>query len=172
MVCCLYVGICFGVVPHHMLDHVVTLAWHTRPHKIRSQIHELTCEACHVHNRRGFGANDGIFLGMDLRSISPMSMAVIVYVSIFPQLCLICVHMPISGLPLWCNSCTCPPPCLHRRVERKPAVWIGFGLCLGIARVCVKEFFSIFCGNADPGEEQDPRSDGLWWKGYSRGRSW
>ena len=66
MVCCLYVGICFGVVPHHMPDHVVTLAWHTRPHKIRSQIHELTCEACHVHNRKGFGANDGIFLGMDL----------------------------------------------------------------------------------------------------------
>ena len=26
------------------------------------------------------------------------SMAVIVYVSIFPQLCFICVHMPISGL--------------------------------------------------------------------------
>ena len=26
------------------------------------------------------------------------SMAVIVYVSILPQLCLICVHMPISGL--------------------------------------------------------------------------
>ena len=26
------------------------------------------------------------------------SMAVIVYVSIFPQFCLICVHMPISGL--------------------------------------------------------------------------
>ena len=26
------------------------------------------------------------------------SMAVIVYVSIFPELCLICVHMPISGL--------------------------------------------------------------------------
>ena len=26
------------------------------------------------------------------------SMAVIVYVSIFPQLCLICVHMSISGL--------------------------------------------------------------------------
>ena len=38
------------------------------------------------------------------------SMAVIVYVSIFPQLSLICVHMPISGLPLWCNSCTRPPP--------------------------------------------------------------
>ena len=26
------------------------------------------------------------------------SMSVIVYVSIFPQLCFICVHMPISGL--------------------------------------------------------------------------
>ena len=26
------------------------------------------------------------------------SMAVIVYYSIFPQLCLICVHMPLSGL--------------------------------------------------------------------------
>ena len=61
MVCCLYVGICFGVVPHHMPDHVVTLACHMRPHKIRSQTHELTCEACHVHNRRGFGANDGIY---------------------------------------------------------------------------------------------------------------
>ena len=72
MVCCLYVGICFGVAPHHMPDEVVTLAWHTRPHKIRSQIHELTSEACHVHNRRSFGANDGIFLGMDFWSISPL----------------------------------------------------------------------------------------------------
>ena len=72
MVCCLYVGICFGVAPHHMPDHVVTLAWHRRPHKIRSQIHELTCEAWHVNTRRGLGANVGIFLGMDLLSISPL----------------------------------------------------------------------------------------------------
>ena len=72
MVCCLNVGIYFRVVPHHMPDHMVTLAWHTRRHKIRSQIHELTCEACHVHNRRGFGANDGIFLGMGLWSILPL----------------------------------------------------------------------------------------------------
>ena len=38
-------------------------------------------------------------------------MAVIVYVSIFPQLCLICVHMPISGLPsllYWRNSMYMP----------------------------------------------------------------
>ena len=66
MVCCLYVGICLGVAPHHMLDHVVTLAWHTRPHKIRSQIRELTCEAWHVYIQRGLGANVGIFLGKEL----------------------------------------------------------------------------------------------------------
>ena len=72
MVCCSYVGICFGVVPQHMPEHVVTLAWHTRPHKVRSQIHELTGEACHLHNRRSFGANDGIFFGMDVWSILPL----------------------------------------------------------------------------------------------------
>ena len=72
MVCCSYVGICFRVVPHHMPDHVVTLAWHTRPHKIRSQIRELTCEAWHVYIRRGLGANVGIFLGIDILSISPL----------------------------------------------------------------------------------------------------
>ena len=69
MVCCLYVGKSFSVVPHHMLDQVVTLAWHTRPQKIRSQTHELTCEACHVHNWRGFGVNEGVLLGIDLWSI-------------------------------------------------------------------------------------------------------
>ena len=68
MVCCLYVGICFGVALHHMPDHVVTLA----PQKIRSPIHELNCEAWHVYIRRGLGANVEIFLGMDLWSISPM----------------------------------------------------------------------------------------------------
>ena len=72
MVCCLYVGICFGVAPHHMPGHVVTLALHTRPHKIRSQICELTCEAWHVYIRRGLGANNEIFLGIDLWSISPL----------------------------------------------------------------------------------------------------
>ena len=46
-----------GVTPHHMPDHVDTLAWRTRPHKIRSQIRELTCEAWHVYIRTGFGAN-------------------------------------------------------------------------------------------------------------------
>ena len=40
--------------------------------QIRSQIRELTCEAWHVYIRRGFGANDEIFLGMDLWSISTL----------------------------------------------------------------------------------------------------
>ena len=42
-----------------------------------------------------------IMLGSQGKVLSPGnegSMAVIVYVSIVPQFCLICVHMPISGL--------------------------------------------------------------------------
>ena len=70
MVCCLYVGICFGVAPHHNLGHVVTLAWHTKAHNIRSQIRELTCEAWHVYIWRGLGVNVGICLGINLWSIS------------------------------------------------------------------------------------------------------
>ena len=72
MVSCLFVGKCFGVAPHHMRDQVVTLPWHTTPHKIRSQIRELTCEAWHVYIWRGLGANDGIFLGMYLWYISAL----------------------------------------------------------------------------------------------------
>ena len=72
MVCCLCVGISFGVVPHHMLDHGVTLAWHTRPHKLGSQIRELTCEALQAYFRRGSGANVGIFFGIDIWYISPL----------------------------------------------------------------------------------------------------
>ena len=57
---------------------------------------------------------------------------------------------------------------------------LGSSLLQGI-RISVKEpYFTIFCGklcrirqeHAEPGEEQNHRSDGKWWKGYSRGRSW
>ena len=44
----------------------------------------------------------GIMLASQGKVLSPRnegSMAVIVFFSIFPQLCFICVHMPISGLP-------------------------------------------------------------------------
>ena len=56
-------------------------------------------------------------------------------------------------------------------------LYLGFGYCKGL---CEGAFFSIFCGkscrigqdHAEPGEKQDRRGDGKWWKGYSRGRSW
>ena len=46
----------------------------------------------------------GIMLASQGKVLSPGnegSMVVIVYVSIFPQCCLNCVHMPISGLLLY-----------------------------------------------------------------------
>ena len=70
MVCCLHVGIFFGLAPHHMPVQLVTLVWHTMPHKIKSQIRESTCEAWHVYIWRGLGANVGVFLGIDLWSTS------------------------------------------------------------------------------------------------------
>ena len=51
-----------------------------------------------------------------------------------------------------------------------PQFGSGFGLCLVLLGICVKEQFSLFFSDAEPGEEQDHWSDG--WKGYSRGRSW
>ena len=53
-----------------------------------------------------FDLVQGIMLASQGKVLSPGNeglMAVIVYVSIFPQLCLACVHMQISGLPLWCS---------------------------------------------------------------------
>ena len=54
-------------------------------------------------------------------------MAVIVYVSIFPQCCLIGVHMPISGLlfPLfyWCNSMYMPNARVSVCTVRRPVCW-------------------------------------------------
>ena len=53
----------------------------------------------------------GIMLASQGKVLSPGnegSMAVNVHVFIFPQLCFICLHMPISGLPLWCNSLYMP----------------------------------------------------------------
>ena len=42
MVCCSYVGICFGVEHHHMPDRVLHLAWRTKDHTNWSQDHGLT----------------------------------------------------------------------------------------------------------------------------------
>ena len=53
-----------------------------------------------------------------------------------------------------------------------PQFGFGFGLCLVLLGICVKEQFFLFFCDAEPGEKQDHGSDGKWWKGYSRGRSW
>ena len=53
------------------------------------------------HLAVSFDRVQGIMLASQGKVLSPGnegSMAVIVYISIFPQLCFICVHMPISGL--------------------------------------------------------------------------
>ena len=71
-----------------------------------------------------FDLVQGIMLASQGKVLSPGnegSMAVIVHVSIFPQLCLICVHMPNSGLPLWCNSLYMPTARVSVCTTRRPA---------------------------------------------------
>ena len=66
----------------------------------------------------------GIMLASQGKVLSPGnegSMAVIVYVSIFPQLYFICVHMPISGLPFWCTSMYMPNARVSLCTVRQPA---------------------------------------------------
>ena len=69
-------------------------------------------------------------------------MAVSVYVSIFPQLCFICVHMPISGLSslvqfLYMPATVRQPVCW---TEARSVDWIW--IVLGAARdLCEGVFF-------------------------------
>ena len=48
----------------------------------------------------------------------------------FPNCALFVFICQFQGFPLWCNSCTCPPPWDDRCAERKPAVWIGLWIGL------------------------------------------
>ena len=62
-------------------------------------VYVVTCDTWHLAIL--FDWVQGIMLVNQGKVLSPGnegSMAVIVYASIFPQLCCICVHMPISGL--------------------------------------------------------------------------
>ena len=75
-----------------------------------------------------FDLVQGIMLVSQGKVLSPGnegSMAVIAYISIFPQHCFICVHMPISGLlfPLfyWCNSMYMPNARVSVCTVRQPA---------------------------------------------------
>ena len=80
------------------------------------------------HSAIFFDLVQGIMLASQGKVLSPGnegSMAVIVYVSVFPQLCLICVQMPIAGLlfPLfyWCNSMYMPNARVSVCTVRRPA---------------------------------------------------
>ena len=59
MVCCSYVGICFGVEHHHMPDRVLHLAWRTKDYKNWSQDHGLTWAVRGAHIRSGFEGKMG-----------------------------------------------------------------------------------------------------------------
>ena len=48
----------------------------------------------------------------------------------FPKFALFVFICQFQGFPLWCNSCTCPPPWDDRCAERKPAAWIGLWIGL------------------------------------------
>ena len=74
-----------------------------RIHRLRSEhifgVYVVTCDTSHLAIL--FDWVQGNMLVSQGKVLSPGnegSMAVIVYVSIFPQLCFIFVHMPISGL--------------------------------------------------------------------------
>ena len=81
------------------------------------------------------------------------SIAVIVYVSIFPQLCLICVHMSISGLSSLVQFLYMPAT-VGRPVswtEARSVYWIvdwviailvGSGCCSGLK----EDYIFYFCG--------------------------
>ena len=74
-----------------------------RIHRLGSEhifgVYVVTCDTWHLAILFDWvQGNMLVSQGKVLSSGNEGSMAVIVYVSIFPQLCLICVHMPISGL--------------------------------------------------------------------------
>ena len=73
MVCCSYVGICFGVEHHYMPDRVLHLAWHRKDFKNWSQDHGLTWAVRGAHIRRGFESKMEMYMGIGLWSISSMN---------------------------------------------------------------------------------------------------
>ena len=68
MVCCSYVGICFGVEHHHMPDHELHLAWRTKDFKNWSQDHGRTWAVRGAHIRKGFEGKMGMYMGIGASS--------------------------------------------------------------------------------------------------------
>ena len=73
MVCCSYVGICFGVEHHYMPDRVLHLARRTKDHKNWSQYHGLTWAVRGAHLGRSFEGKVGMYMGIGLWSLSSMN---------------------------------------------------------------------------------------------------
>ena len=73
MVCCSYVGICFGVEHHHMPYRVLHLAWRREDYKNWSQDHGLTWAVRGARIRRVFEGKVGIYMGIDLCSPSSIN---------------------------------------------------------------------------------------------------
>ena len=85
MVCCSYVGICFGVEHHHMPDRVLHLAWRTKDYKNWSQDHGLTWAVRGAHIRRGFEGKVGMYMGIGLWSLSSMNIRLRFHVCLEPS---------------------------------------------------------------------------------------
>ena len=66
----------------------------------------------------------------------------IVYGSIFPQLCLICVHMPISGLSSLVQFLYVPATMTTGVLNGSPQ--FGFGLDCGLGYCCICGIWLLF----------------------------
>ena len=91
----------------------------------------MTCDTW--HSAISFDLVQGNMLVSQGKVLSPGNegfMAVNVYVYLFPQLCFICVHMPISGLSSLVQFLYMPATWDDRCAGRKPAVWIGLWIGL------------------------------------------
>ena len=52
---------------------MLALACRMKLYKMVTQNQRYTCEVCHSQNQKSLGANDGVFLGIDLRSLQPLN---------------------------------------------------------------------------------------------------
>ena len=85
MVCCSYVDICFGVEHLHMPDRVPHLAWRTKDYKNWFQDHGLTWAVRGAHIRRGFESKVGMYMGIDLWSLSCMNIRLVLHACFEPS---------------------------------------------------------------------------------------
>ena len=85
MVCCSYVGICFGIENHRMPDRVLHLAWRTKDQKNWSQDDGLTWAVRGAHIRRGFEGKVGMYMGIGFWSLSSTNIRLRVHACFEPS---------------------------------------------------------------------------------------